>query len=100
MNATTAKAGAIQTSGSARPRRSRRLRRRGPIALATTAPGALTRAPPAAVLLTERLRPRRDVGDQTAARTADPRLNLLRRVPGPLRLDLARQHQLRLREGR
>src|SRR5438270_508782 len=60
MKATTAKAGAIQTSGSARPRRSRRLRRRGPIALATTAPGALTRAPPAAVLLTELLRPRGD----------------------------------------
>src|SRR5438874_8854469 len=100
MNATTAKAGAIQTSGSARPRRSRRLRRRGPIALATTAPGALTRAPPAAVLLTERLRPRREVGDQIAVRTADPRRNLLRRVRGLLRVDLAREQELRLREVR
>jgi len=37
MNATTAKAGAIQTSGSARPRRRRRLRRRGPIEVVTSA---------------------------------------------------------------
>src|SRR5438046_5660126 len=100
MNATTAKAGAIQTSGSARPRRNARLRPRGPIELATTAPGALTRAPPAAVLLTERLRPRREVGDQIAVRTADPRRNLLRRIRGLRRVAVARGQGRRGSAGR
>src|SRR5882762_4323560 len=100
MNATTAKAGAIQTSGSARPRRRRRLRRRGPAEFATSAPGALKRAPPEASLLLERLRPRREVGDEIPVRPPDPRRNLLRRLRGLLPGDLAREQELRFREVR
>src|SRR5207237_595797 len=99
-NATTANAGAIQTSGSARPRRMRRLRRRGPTEFATSAPGALKRAPPRATLLLVRLRPRREVGDEIAVRATDSRRNLLRRLCGLLRVDLAREQELRLREVR
>src|SRR5207248_2266088 len=81
-------------------RRTPRLRRGGPIAVVASAEGALKRAPPRAKCLLERLRPRREVGDEIAVCAANSFRDLLRRLSGLLSVDLAGEQELRLREVR
>src|SRR5581483_4662073 len=126
-NSTTRSAGAIHTSGSQRPRRTRRRGRR--IGATTTLPGALrtppcpasmpgtearagnSRFPPrtpfpeprrasCAEVLLERLAPSGEVRDQVAVRPPDPLGDLLGRLGGLLRVDLPPEQELSLGEVR